>query len=867
MGIVRVTLSELKRLSGGILPKLVLLSMACIPLLYGGIYLYANWDPYGSVDDVPAAIVMLDSGSTDANGNYQKVGQDVEKNLKDSADFQWQDVATRDEAVQKVTDGDLQFALVIPQDFTKNLQSTSEIKPDADGKVKNLDPESAGIEVITNDANNYILTNIVKTAGTTIRDSVAQQVGDKTADTMLASFTQIHSNISDAADGADQLNAGSIQLKDGIDQLKDGSSQLSDGTITLKDGTVQLRDGSGQLVDGQQKLADGSSQLASGADQLSQGASDANDGAKKLADGSSQLYDGTKKLSDGADSLASGTSDLADGASTLATGTQDLSTGAGALASGTKDLSDGAGQLAAGTSQLNQKLNESGLNTVASDLNQVCTDISQNKSTGDAGAKLTDQVTTQIAQQFTQQVQPLVADGTLTQQQADQLVATLTSQQTKDDVTAVNNKVIDDVDARLEQLGSSCATDGTSAVATKITDLTGAVSQINDGAQSVAQGASDAHDGAQKLSDGSTQLNDGAQKLSQGADSARDGAKQLADGAQEVEDNTGKLSEGAATLADGTQKLADGSSTLAASAHQLADGEQTALEGQKNLNDGAIKLDDGATSLKDGASELDSGIGQAQSGAGDLQDGSGELATGLSDGVKKIPSLTDSQQRDTAETMSNPVDLNRTSLASGENYGEGMGPFFMVLALWIGALMLVQTMRPKNTRALASNANSVRLAIGAWGPFGVVGILQAFLLYLVVDKALGFNFAHPVMVFFFLLLVSLVYTAVIYGLVALLDAPGKLLGLIILIIQLVTAGGMMPYQTLPDPIRWLHFVLPMGYALGGVRRLAYGIDLGALPVIIAMLLLWGFIGLFLGYLGTRKNRTWTLKTLNPEIAV
>lgn len=867
MGILRVTLSELKRLSGGILPKLVLLSMACIPLLYGGIYLYANWDPYGSVDDVPAAVVMLDSGSKDPNGNYQKVGQDVENNLKESGDFQWQDVATREEAVQKVTDGDLQFALVIPKDFTKNLQSTAAIKPDANGKVSNLDPQSAGIEVITNDANNYILTNIVKTAGTTIRDSVAQQVGDKTADTMLASFTQIHSNISDAADGADQLNAGSIKLKDGIDQLKGGSSSLAAGTLTLKDGTVQLRDGSGKLVDGQQKLADGSAQLADGADQLSKGASDANDGAKQLSDGSSQLYDGTKKLSDGANSLADGTSDLANGASTLATGTQDLSNGAATLASGTKDLSAGAGQLAAGTSQLNQKLSESGLNTVASDLNQVCTDISQNKKSGDAGAQLTDQVTAQLSQKFKQQVQPLVADGTLTQQQADNLVASLTSQQTKADLTAANNKVITDVDARLQQLGSSCATDGTSAVATKITDLTGAVSKINDGAQSVAQGASDAHTGAQKLSDGSSALNDGAQKLSDGADSARDGAQQVADGATQVKDNTGKLSEGAATLAAGTQKLSDGSSTLASSAHQLADGEQTALQGQKDLNSGANKLDDGATDLKDGAAQLDSGLGQAQTGAGDLEDGSGQLSTGLSDGVKKIPSLTESQQKDTANTMSNPVDLNRTSLASGENYGEGMGPFFMVLALWIGALMLVQTMRPKNTRALASNANSARLALGSWGPFGVVGILQAFLLYLVVDKGLGFDFAHPVMVFFFLVYVSLVYTAIIYGLVALLDAPGKLLALVILIIQLVTAGGMMPYQTLPESIRWFHFVFPMGYALGGVRRLAYGIDLGALPVIIAMLLLWGFIGLFLAYLGTRKNRTWTLKTLNPEIAV
>ena len=78
---------------------------------------------------------------------------------------------------------------------------------------------------------------------------------------------------------------------------------------------------------------------------------------------------------------------------------------------------------------------------------------------------------------------------------------------------------------------------------------------------------------------------------------------------------------------------------------------------------------------------------------------------------------------------------------------------------------------------------------------------------------------------------------------------------------------MMPYETLPEPIRWIHHLLPMTYALSGVRRLAYGIDLEAVPSCIAILALWGILGLILGYLGTRKNRTWSLKTLNPEIAV
>lgn len=44
MSVVRVALVELKRLTSGVLPVLVLLAMSCIPLLYGSLYLYGNWD-------------------------------------------------------------------------------------------------------------------------------------------------------------------------------------------------------------------------------------------------------------------------------------------------------------------------------------------------------------------------------------------------------------------------------------------------------------------------------------------------------------------------------------------------------------------------------------------------------------------------------------------------------------------------------------------------------------------------------------------------------------------------------------------------------------------------------------------------------
>lgn len=397
--------------------------------------------------------------------------------------------------------------------------------------------------------------------------------------------------------------------------------------------------------------------------------------------------------------------------------------------------------------------------------------------------------------------------------------------------------------------------------------MTGAVSQINDGAQKVKDGSVAVNDGAGKLAAGASDLKAGTITLSDGVDSAQQGASDLADGAQKIEDNTKTLADGASTLAAGTQKLEDGSASLADGAHELADGEQTALSGQKDLAKGADQLKSGASDLADGATSLDEGTGKIQGGAGELSDGADQLSTGLQDGVKQIPSLNEDQQTATADTMSNPVALNRTSLASGSTYGEGMGPFFLVLALWIGALMLVQTMRSVNTRALVSNAPSARINVGSWGPFAVVGTLQTLFLFAVVRWALGFNMAHPWQTLAFLCFVSIVYTAIIYGLVSILGAPGKLLALVILIIQLVTSGGMMPYETLPHAIRWLHNVLPMAYALAGVRRLAYGIDLEAVPLSITVLAIWGILGLVLGYLGTRKSRTWTLKTLNPEISV
>lgn len=854
MSVVRVALVELKRLTSGVLPVLVLLAMSCIPLLYGSLYLYGNWDAYGNVNGIVGALVVEDEGAKDASGNDLNTGADVKKSLLDAGTFDWKSVETRDKAVQGVSDGTYDFALVIPKDFSARLVSTGSFKPDEKGNTGPINPQAAGLEIITNDANNYVLTNIVTKAGTAVRDSVASKVGDKTANTLLASFTTIHGKMNEAADGADKINANTVKLSDAMTQLADGTGTLNDGAVKLADGSEQLVDGSSRLIEGQNKLADGSSQLADGAGTLNQGAGKVNDGAVKLADGSS--------------TLTNGASDAHNGASQLADGSAALANGTGSLKKGANDLAQGAQQVADGTHSLKNALDQDGVRQLPGTLTAMCQNLNSidtSAPSGDFGTDLSNTVVSKVAEDTRQKLVPLVESGSISQETADAIVANINSEQTKSAVASANDQALknhlaqhgqagSDVLAKLQTLkNDNCVATGESAAAQKLSTLIDGVDKLDSGATAVAQGAGTLRDGITKLDSGATTLADGSAKL--------------ADGTGKVADGASTLNNGASQLAEGTGELKNGTGNLHNGAQQLADGEKEALDGQNKLHEGATTLQDGSSQLADGTGKLNSSTGQIADGTGQLKDGTGQLSTGLQNGTRQIPNLNEEQQKDVASVMSSPVDLEHSSLANGRNYGEGMGPFFMCLALWIGGLMLVQTLRPLNNRALASKAPTARIILGSWLPFGLIGIAQAVLMFAAVKFGLGFQMAHPWLAFLFLCFVATIFTLFIHGVVVFFGSPGKLIALIIMILQLITAGGTMPYETLPHAMRWMHDFFPMGYAVTGMRRLSYGINESSLMPIMMYLLLWGAVGLVLGYLGTRRDRIWSLKKLIPEITV
>ncbi|PPS74847.1 MULTISPECIES: YhgE/Pip family protein [Streptomyces] len=246
----RLAALELRRFGRGKLPRAALVALLVLPLLYGALYLWSFWDPYGRLDRIPVALVNDDKGAT-AGGKKITAGDDITKGLHDSKTFDWQEVSAS-EARRGVEDGSYYLSLTLPADFSERIASSS-------GNT----PETGALQVRTNDANNYIVGQISRTVFSEVRQAASTKTSRSFLDKIFVSFSDIHGKTVKAAKGADQLNGGigkaekgSKDLADGLKKAKGGSGKLATGLKKLHTGAGDLEDGSKRVAEGTQKLAD-----------------------------------------------------------------------------------------------------------------------------------------------------------------------------------------------------------------------------------------------------------------------------------------------------------------------------------------------------------------------------------------------------------------------------------------------------------------------------------------------------------------------------------------------------------------------------------------------------------------------------------
>jgi putative membrane protein len=246
----RLAALELRRFGRGRLPRAALVALLVLPLLYGALYLWSFWDPYGRLDRIPVALVNDDRGAT-ADGRKVEAGDDITEGLRESRVFDWHEVSAA-EAHAGVEDGTYYLSLTMPADFSRRIASSA-----------GDSPETGALQVRTNDANNYIVGQISRTVFSEVRQAASTKTSRTFLDKIFVSFSDIHGATVRAAKGADQLKGGigkaekgSQDLAAGLKDAKDGSGKLSRGLRRLDTGAGDLADGSEQVAAGTQTLAD-----------------------------------------------------------------------------------------------------------------------------------------------------------------------------------------------------------------------------------------------------------------------------------------------------------------------------------------------------------------------------------------------------------------------------------------------------------------------------------------------------------------------------------------------------------------------------------------------------------------------------------
>ncbi|GHG47441.1 membrane protein [Flavimobilis marinus] len=821
--------TELRRFRRGTLPRLALGALLLIPLLYGALYLWAFWDPTGRMDNLPVALVVEDVGAT-VDGEPLDAGAQIADRLTDSGDLLWQrtDAAT---AAAGVRDGDYYFAVTIPADFSATIAG-------AGGD----DPTSATLAVTYNDANSFLATTLGRSAMEQVQTAVREQVGTEAVDKVLVGLGSARDGFATASDGALRLTTAAGQVDDGAQQLAEGATSASSGAHELASGLTRLRAGTADALDGATRLgagtgslADGAATLHSGAVDLSAGTATLADGAQDLAAGTSTLRSGARSLSDGVAQAHTGAQTLADGAGTLVSGAARLSSGAEALASGFTQpdgMVAGADQLAAGSAALAQ-----GLDAAAPSLAALPTTLD---TAGQLLAASTEALTRLDGDD--PDVAALVAKNTAALERLSTIDGSALGTQVDEAVQGARQ-----VAAGAERL-SAGVTDASTGATTLAAQLrAGTTGTVRGGIDALAAGASSLEDGLATLTDGAGRLASGTKDIASGAARLRTGSERAAAGADSLATGAGSLSQGADTVADGTAAL---------------------TAGAQGLLDGARSAETGAATLADGTASLAAGGDRLASGTAPLADGAGTLADRLVDGAAQLPDDSAALRTQRAEVIAAPVGVVDTDLAQAEGFGEGFAPFFLSLALFVGALITWLLLRPVPPRALAAPVSGIRIALAGYGPAFLIGIGQVVVMLTVVKLGLKLDTVNLAGVVAFTLLVSATFVALQQAIIAVAGpAAGKVVILAVLMLQLAASGGTYPVPVTAGFFQAVHPWMPMSYAVTGLRQLITGGADGRL--VTAVLVLAGTLLVSLGVTAWRSGRmrTWTVDRLHPAIAL
>lgn len=256
--------------------------------------------------------------------------------------------------------------------------------------------------------------------------------------------------------------------------------------------------------------------------------------------------------------------------------------------------------------------------------------------------------------------------------------------------------------------------------------------------------------------------------------------------------------------------------------------------------------------LNDTRDTLDTVANKLRSASSELTSFNGKLNDALNSGdMSMVKEVLGNDPETLASTLAAPVQLKRKAVFPVENFGSSMTPFYTLIPLWVGSLLMAVTLKTTVSRRIRESLGNPRphqLFLGHYGVFALIALLQSTvslggdLLFLHVQAV------HPLLFMLTGWLASLVFSFFAYTMVVSFGNVGKAIGVLMLIVQISGANAAYPVQMLPGFIAKVSPFLPLTHAVTMMRAAIagiYGMDYwkaaGLLLAFIPPLLLLGLL--------------------------
>ena len=191
--------------------------------------------------------------------------------------------------------------------------------------------------------------------------------------------------------------------------------------------------------------------------------------------------------------------------------------------------------------------------------------------------------------------------------------------------------------------------------------------------------------------------------------------------------------------------------------------------------------------------------------------------------VNKIKAVLENDPDRLAEFVSEPVEIEEKKLFEIDTNGSATAPFYLVLSIWVGALILVAIIHVAvKDRGELDEAKNYQKFFGRYIIFFLIGQIQTLITVLGAFFYLGIQCKHHILLWFACSVTSFTFTMIMYSLTYGFGAVGEAIAVVLMVLQVAGTGGTFPIEVLPRLYQVLYKFMPFSYALSALRECVAG---------------------------------------------